>query len=247
MSGRHRGPRRATVAIVLSGPGVEKPREILREASTPLKSSQRLDQRSFFVVEKLHLGAVFCREPRLQNHAKIIGRRVGRTRLKLLDEQLGGFRRDREVPLVDRHAELLCDEPPLLEVARQLVGRARRLSAPRGDMPKLAASLIPRPADPKTPSLNPRRGSSESLALTPRLLAQQDAELARQLAAGRRRKSLATAAPAPIASASTAAIAFVCTHARQALQQVAAIGACSPYFALAWVSRPFQVAFTSRL
>ena len=161
----------------LPGPAVEKSGEILREASTALKLAQRLDQSSFFVVEELHLGAGICGEPRLENHAEIVGRGVGRARLKLLDEQLGGFRRDREVPLVDRHAELLGDEPRLLEVARQLVGRVRRLSAPRGDVasPKLAASLIPKAADPKTPPVNPRMASSESLALPLRVLAQQHA------------------------------------------------------------------------
>ena len=141
----------------LPGPAVEKSAEILREASTALKSSQRLYQSSFFVVEELHLAGVLCGEPRLENHAEIVGRGVGRARLKLLDEQLGGFRRDREVPLVDRHDELLGDEPRLLEVARQLVGRARRLSAARGDVasPKLAASLIAKAADPKTPPVTP--------------------------------------------------------------------------------------------
>ena len=140
----------------LPGPAVEKSGEILREASTALKSSQRLDQSSFFVVEELHLGAVLCGDPRLENHAEIVGRGVGRARLELLDEQLGGFRRDREVPLVDRHAELLGDESRLLEVARQLVGRVQRLSAPRGDVaPNLAASLFPKAADPKTPPVNP--------------------------------------------------------------------------------------------
>jgi hypothetical protein len=136
-----RGSGRQGVICRLPGPAVEKSGEILRKASTPLKLAQRLDQRSFFVVEELHLRPGICGEPRLENHAEIVGRGVGRARLELLDEQLGGFRRDREVPLVDRHAELLGDEPPLLGVAHQLIGRARRLSAPRGDMasPKLAA------------------------------------------------------------------------------------------------------------
>jgi hypothetical protein len=34
-------------------------------------------------------------------------------------------------------------------------------------------------------------------------------------------------------AASTPATRFVCTHVRHALQQVVAIGACSPYFAAA--------------
>ena len=161
----------------LPGPAVEKSGEILREASTALKLAQRLDQSSFFVVEELHLGAGICGEPRLENHAEIVGRGVGRARLELLDQQLGGFRRDREVPLIDRHAELLGDEPRLLEVARQLVGRVRRLRPPRGQVasPKLAASLIPKAADPKTPLTNPRMASSESLPLPPGVLAQQHA------------------------------------------------------------------------
>jgi len=36
---------------------------------------------------------------------------------------------------------------------------------------------------------------------------------------------------------------FVCMHVRQALQQVAAIGACSPYFAAAEVIRPCHSVF----
>ena len=161
----------------LPGPAMEKSGEILREASTALKSSQRLDQSSFFVVGELHLAGVLCAEPRLEDHAEIVGGGVGRARLELLDEQLGGFRRDREVPLVDRHAELLGDEPRLLEDARQLVDRVQRLSAPRADVasPKLAASQIPKAADPKTPPVNPRMASSESLALPPPVLAQQNA------------------------------------------------------------------------
>jgi len=39
-------------------------------------------------------------------------------------------------------------------------------------------------------------------------------------------------------------IKFVLTHVRQALQQTAAIGACSPYFALTWATRPVQIVFT---
>jgi hypothetical protein len=123
----------------LPGPAVEKLGEILREASTALNLAQRLDQSSFLVVGELDLTGVLCGEPRLQNDAEIVGRGVRRARIELLDEQLGRFRRDGEVPLVDRHAELLSDEPQLLEV-RQLTDRIRRLSAPRGDVasPKLA-------------------------------------------------------------------------------------------------------------
>ena len=48
--------------------------------------AQRLDQSSFFVVEEHHLGAVLCGERRLENHAEIVGRGVGRARLELLNE-----------------------------------------------------------------------------------------------------------------------------------------------------------------
>jgi hypothetical protein len=37
---------------------------------------------------------------------------------------------------------------------------------------------------------------------------------------------------------------FVVTHVRQALQQTAAIGAFSPYLALACAIRPVQIVFT---
>lgn len=47
----------------------------------------------------------------------------------------------------------------------------------------------------------------------------------------------------PIPSPSASAIRFVCTQVRQALQQVAAIGACSPYFAAASLSRPVEIIF----
>jgi hypothetical protein len=45
-------------------------------------------------------------------------------------------------------------------------------------------------------------------------------------------------------SASAAAMAFVCTHVRQALQHVAAMGACSPYLAAARETRPCHTVFT---
>jgi hypothetical protein len=53
----------------------------------------------------------------------------------------------------------------------------------------------------------------------------------------------ATAAPPTAASATLAT--FVDTQARQALQQTAAIGACSPYFEVAWTTRLCQIVFTS--
>jgi hypothetical protein len=37
---------------------------------------------------------------------------------------------------------------------------------------------------------------------------------------------------------------FVVTQVRQALQQTAAIGAFSPYFAVAWATRPVQIVLT---
>ena len=43
--------------------------------------------------------------------------------------------------------------------------------------------------------------------------------------------------------ANPAAIAFVCTQVRQALQQVAAIGALSPYLASVWLMRPLEMPF----
>jgi hypothetical protein len=39
------------------------------------------------------------------------------------------------------------------------------------------------------------------------------------------------------------AIMFVCTHVLQALQQVVAIGACSPYLVAASVIRPCHAGF----
>ena len=46
-----------------------------------------------------------------------------------------------------------------------------------------------------------------------------------------RRANDATAAPAPATTAIAMPTAFVVTQARQALQQTAAVGAASPYFA----------------
>ena len=92
----------------LSVSAVEKSGEVFREASTALKLAQRLDKRSFFVVEDLDVEAVLCGERRLENDAEIVSRGA-RQDLKLLDEQVGGFRRDAEVPLVDPHVEVLGD------------------------------------------------------------------------------------------------------------------------------------------
>jgi hypothetical protein len=47
-------------------------------------------------------------------------------------------------------------------------------------------------------------------------------------------------APAPATPASAAMRRFVCTHVRQALQHVVAVGAISPYLLAAWTRRPFQ-------
>ena len=102
----------------LSVSAVEKSGEVFREASTALKLAQRLDKRSFFVVEDLDVEAVLCGERRLENDAEIVSRGA-RQDLKLLDKQVGGFRRDAEVPLVDRHVEVLGDGRSFLEVVRQ--------------------------------------------------------------------------------------------------------------------------------
>jgi hypothetical protein len=102
----------------LSVSAVEKSGEVFREASTALKLTQRLDKRSFFVVEDLDVEAVLCGERRFENDAEIVSRGA-RQDLKLLDKQVGGFRRDAKVPLVDRHVEVLGDGRSFLEVVRQ--------------------------------------------------------------------------------------------------------------------------------
>jgi hypothetical protein len=51
-------------------------------------------------------------------------------------------------------------------------------------------------------------------------------------------------AAAAAVAATVIAIKFVCTHVRHALQQTAAVGACSPYFAAASAARPAQIVFT---
>ena len=56
----------------------------------------------------------------------------------------------------------------------------------------------------------------------------------------KRTTSKAAPATAPVSSART----FVVTQVRQALQQTAAIGACSPYFPAACAMRPVQICFT---
>jgi hypothetical protein len=40
---------------------------------------------------------------------------------------------------------------------------------------------------------------------------------------------------------------FVVTQVRQALQQTAAMGAFSPYLAVAWATRPVQICFMDAL
>ena len=50
-------------------------------------------------------------------------------------------------------------------------------------------------------------------------------------------------APAPATPASASEARFVVAHVRQALQQTAAIGACSPYLPAACTSFPCQTAF----
>ena len=47
--------------------------------------------------------------------------------------------------------------------------------------------------------------------------------------------------------ADASATTFVVTQVRQALQQTAAMGAWSPYFAVAWTTRLCQICFTMRV
>jgi len=51
-------------------------------------------------------------------------------------------------------------------------------------------------------------------------------------------------APAAASPVRAAVSRFVWTQVRQALQQAVAVGAISPYFAVACVTRPAQIAFT---
>ncbi len=51
-------------------------------------------------------------------------------------------------------------------------------------------------------------------------------------------------APTPMIAASANEMPFVVTHVLQALQQTAAVGALSAYFAAAWATRPVQIVFT---
>ena len=51
---------------------------------------------------------------------------------------------------------------------------------------------------------------------------------------------------APPTEANTRPNTLVETQVRQALQQTVAIGACSPYLLVAWITRPCQTAFTAR-
>ena len=59
----------------------------------------------------------------------------------------------------------------------------------------------------------------------------------------KRKAAYPTAASAPVASPTT----FVVTQVLHALQQTAAIGACSPYFAATCAARPCQICFTGGL
>ncbi len=58
-----------------------------------------------------------------------------------------------------------------------------------------------------------------------------------------RRLRRANPATIPPAAARPRAATFVVAQVRQALQQTAAIGACSPYFPAAWASRPCSTTF----
>ena len=119
-----------------------------------LEFAQCLDQSSLFVVEELDRGAVFCRERCLENHAEIVGCGVGRTRLEMLDERFDGFRRDREAAVVDRHVEVLGDEPRILEVARPSVGWVQRIASSGSLSP--SSALKPFPSAPRTMWLSPK-------------------------------------------------------------------------------------------
>jgi len=55
---------------------------------------------------------------------------------------------------------------------------------------------------------------------------------------------LRSATPAEAAAPTTMPTMFAWTQVRQALQQTAAIGACSPYFAVAWLARSVAICFT---
>jgi hypothetical protein len=54
-----------------------------------------------------------------------------------------------------------------------------------------------------------------------------------------------TSKAAPAAAPESSARTFVVTQVLHALQQTAAIGACSPYFPAACAMRPVQICFTS--
>lgn len=54
------------------------------------------------------------------------------------------------------------------------------------------------------------------------------------------------ATPAATAAPVTSPTTLVVTQVRQALQQTAAVGACSPYLPTAWATRPVRTCFTPR-
>ena len=58
---------------------------------------------------------------------------------------------------------------------------------------------------------------------------------------------LATATPAAVTPATATPMMFVVAQVRHALQQTAAIGACSPYFPAAWAIRPAQICFMTEM
>jgi hypothetical protein len=60
-----------------------------------------------------------------------------------------------------------------------------------------------------------------------------------------RRAKLAAVYPAPAIPAMARVRTFVVTQVRQALQQTVAMGAFSPYLAVAWAMRPVEICFTA--
>ena len=142
--------------------------EVIRNPSTAPKLAEGFDECSLLVVEELDRSAVFGRERCLENDPEVVRRGIWRAWFEMLDERLDGFHGDHEVPPVDRQCEVLGDGPKFLEVARQSVDRVQWIAssgsppppaacgsrAPSvfpGDVasPKLAARLIPEPANPK--------------------------------------------------------------------------------------------------
>lgn len=88
----------------LSVSAVEKSGEVFREASTALKLTQRLDKRSFFVVEDLDVEAVLCGERRFENDAEIVSRGASRISSSLISRSadFGETRKSRSLTVMLR-------------------------------------------------------------------------------------------------------------------------------------------------